>query len=304
MNLEEKITEIIKHQADFNSLFLYRELKEIYPECNPQQQKYLNQALRIILKQGFYYEDTRDQKVFRTIGKNTYRNRLCTSQIIAELAKELHQKYKKKIIIRDIAVSDGITTLDMAIEIDRLDFPVSIKATDLTLYLYYVDRGKEKAVFAGKGRPLQYEIDGELHFCNQGDIPEELGSLFDPEKLEKVSMICPEMMSFIHNSKCEINFAEEDLFNLDPDIGEADIIRIANLLVESTDSHRGYFTKDETVDVLIKLGPHAKEGAFLFLDNYREKIERYGKWRKAGNRWVRCESIAVVPDVLDGVNEI
>jgi hypothetical protein len=119
-------------------------------------------------------------------------------------------------------------------------------------------------------------------------------------------MLAPEAEGAAAGGPCVVAFREEDALDPDPDLAQADIIRIANLLVESTAEHRGYFARDEIIAAIAGLGLRAGDGAWLVLDNFRQKIERAGLWRKdaAAATWIRHPTPAGLPDVLEGVEDV
>jgi hypothetical protein len=297
----------------FDSLFIYRNLKKIYlGEASSSQQSWLAEALRkiIIRSRGWYQfsdEDTR-----RTISKNTRPGRLSTTPMIVELASEISRVNNKAVVIRDMAVSDGTTSLDLAVAAAEKKVPISIMATDASLYLYFSEVEDNKVVFNSNGHPLQYEISGKI-FQKRDNIPDcyktvkgKLDKKFNRKNLDMISTITPEVELVANSNKYNISFKEEDLFSPALDIKKADVIRIANLLVEITDDHKGYFFRDEIIKAISGLGNHVKDGAYLVLNNFRKKIEYIGVWRKDAslNTWIRLPASDGINDDLEGVANI
>ncbi len=54
---------------------------------------------------------------------------------------------------------------------------------------------------------------------------------------QTITMLAPQVDHAVQTGRFALRFREEDAFHPNPDIGEADLIRIANLLVERTDDH-------------------------------------------------------------------
>lgn len=284
----------------FDSLFVYRAIKDIYRTATDAQRVWLAEACRKILIRCFHYAGGRDAARFRDVSRNTHRGRLSTSPAVVSLASELSDARRDRAIVRDMAVADGITSLDIAVIAGEQDIPISIVATDRFLFLYFAELEGNKAAFAGDGTPIQYEIGGRTFSGKEGD------ATLDPTSAERITMLAPEVEAAAESGRCHMSFKEEDVLDPDPDIAEADIIRVANILVESTDSHRGYFTRDEIVSAIARLGIHARDSARLLLDNFREKVERRGQWRKdaLAGKWIRLSTPAGLPDVLEGVGDI
>jgi hypothetical protein len=121
-----------------------------------------------------------------------------------------------------------------------------------------------------------------------------------------IAMLAPRVAFAAESRPNQLQFGEENAFDPRTDIAEADIIRIANLFVERTEDHRGYYRREDIVAAIAELGRRAKDGAHLFLDNFRKKLEHVGHWRKDGSsqEWVRIPvDGAFVPD-LHGVGNI
>ena len=294
-----------------NSLFVYRDLKKLHPRAATAQRPWLEEAVRKIMIrcQGWSDVPAPDR---RSISKNTRPGRLATTPIIVDLAAEIARRAGRPAVVRDMAVADGITSLELATLAADRNVVLSVVATDAWLHLYYAEHDGNQAVFKTDGDPVQYEILGKL-FRRGRELPESyrkpmkaLDSLFDPVRLGRITTIAPEVERAAASADCDITFKEEDLFHPEPDIAEADIIRVADLLVEITPDHRGYFQRGEIIEAVARLGAVVKDGAYLFLDNYRRKMERCGRWRKAAARgqWLRQPIASDMPVVLDGVSGI
>ena len=297
----------------FDSLFVWRELKRLYKGANAPKRKWLEKAIRKALVRCYRDPRGRDEARFRDIGKNTWPGRLASTPVVVRLARKIEARRKHKPILRDMAVSDGVTSLDVAQMAAAENAPVSIVATDAFLYLHFTECDGGQAVFLGDGRPLQYEFLGQIYRMQDGEEPgscagirRRLDQSFAEGDVASVPMLAPEVELAVESGRYDISFREEDLFEPDPDISSADIIRIANMLVETTETHRGYFLKAEIVDAIAELGTRAKDAAYLLLNNFREKVERLGLWRKdtAGGQWVRESNPSELPGVLDGVGDI
>ncbi len=297
----------------FDDLFVYRELKARYAEAPPAQRPWLDVACRKTLLRCLETPETVHGPLTREIVRNTWRGRLATTQMIIDLAAHAFRPLHRKIIIRDMAVSDGVTALDLAEEAARRGVEVSITATDLRLYLLYAERDGNDVVAYSDGEPCQYAIGGHTYGLRHADVPAalrtaqaELDEAVRGRAAQRVTMLAPQVDHAVQTGQLAIRFKEEDAFDPDPDIGEADIIRIANLLVERTDDHRGYYYRQDILAALSRLGRVAKDGTYLYLDNFRKKVEHVGLWRKdaAAGHWAR---LSVAPDVamdLEGVTSI
>jgi hypothetical protein len=119
-------------------------------------------------------------------------------------------------------------------------------------------------------------------------------------------MLAPQVDHALRTGELALRFKEEDAFDPDPDIGEADIIRIANLLVERSDDHRGYYYRQDILDAIARLGRAARDGAYLYLDNFRKKVEHVGLWQKdaSASEWTRLPVAEDVAVDLAGVTSI
>jgi len=297
----------------FDSLFAWRELKRLHKDADAPKRRWLEKGIRKALARCFHAPRGRDKSRFRDIGRNTRRGRLASTPVVVQLARKIETRHKRKPILRDMAVSDGVTSLDVAQMAAAENVPVSIVATDAFLYLHFTECDGGQAVFLSDGRPLQYEFSGETHRMQDGEVPERCAGIrrrldqsFAEGDVARVAMLAPEVELAVESGRYDISFREEDLFEPDPDISSADIIRIANMLVETTATHRGYFLKAEIVDAIAALGTRAKDAAYLLLNNFREKVERLGLWRKdtARGQWVRESNPSELPGVLDGVGDI
>jgi len=290
----------------FDSLFVYRELKALYGTASEAQRQWLGEACRKLLVRCFHHASGRDPSRFRDIGKNTWRGRLGTTAAVVALAAETLAERGRKAVVRDMGVSDGGTSLDLAEAAAEQAVPLAIVATDRFLFLHFAERDGDRAVFASGGAPIQYELDGKARRAADAEPQPRLDALFRPGGLERITMLAPEVELAAESGRCDIAFKEEDVLRPEPDLAQADILRVANVLVEATADHRGYFTRDEIVRAIARLGTHAGDGARLVLDNFRRKIERGGLWRKdaAAGCWRRLHTPAGLPDVLDGIADI
>jgi hypothetical protein len=293
----------------FDNLFVYRRLKEIYKNADKAQKKWLDEACRKIITRCFEYPQERTESLQREIPRNTSRGRLSTTSMIIDLALRISNKNKKKVIIRDTAIADGITTLDMAMKAVEQKIPVSITATDILLYLYFGKLEGNRVVFTSDGVAVQYEIRGEIYRAGNNNLPvchkniqKKLNRIFDQTKLDRITMLSSE----VELSGYNILFKEEDVFNPEPDIAEADIIRVANILVEKTDDHRGYFYREDIIKAIANLGRYAKDGSYLVLNNFRKKMEHVGMWKKelSSNKWIRLSIPDGMKDDLEGIGDI
>lgn len=296
----------------FDSLFIYRDLKKMFGRASSSQRSWIAEAMRKTLIRSTGWSDPPPESSRRGVSKNTRPSRLSTTAIIVELSRDIHHCSGRKIIIRDVAVSDGTSSAELADMAAKRGVPVSIVATDAWLYLYYAISDGNQVVFNSRGEPVQYEIQGKT-FRRGDKIPaslrqskEQLEKTFDRDGLERITTIAPDVEALVDSGDYDIVFKEEDLFHPEPDMKEADIIRVANLLVEITKDHRGYYSREEILKAVADLGRCVKDGAYLFLDNYQSKIERCGKWQKDSLpvMWRRLPVAMDIPEVLDGVSDI
>ena len=215
-------------------------------------------------------------------------------------------------VIRDLAVSDGITTLDLWRAIEARGVGARVTGTDLRLAVRYAEAGAGRGVSLSDGSVLQVEIGGVLYGRGHRDL--SAAPVRAREGLEKAlagggtataTMLAPEVEWAAGRTAGGLRFREEDAFDPDEDIGEADVIRVANLLVERTADHRGYYDRADIVAALGRVGEKAKDGAHLYLNDFRKKVEHVGHWRKDGARgaWVR-EPVGGVAADLAGVRDI
>ena len=296
----------------FNSLFVYRDLKKMFGQGNSAQEVWIAEAMRKMLIRSTGWSEHPPEPSRRAVSKNTRPGRLSTTAAIVDLARGIHARSGQKVVIRDVAVSDGTSSVELAALAAERGVPVCIVGTDAWLCLCYAIREGDQVVFNSRGKPLQYEIHGKL-FRWGDEVPaslaqskQRLEKAFGTGALERITTIAPDIEASVGAGDYDMVFKEEDLFSPDPDMREADIIRVANLLVEVTDDHRGYFSREEILKALVELGRCVKDGAFLFLDNYRNKIERCGGWQKDSSsaRWRRLDLALDTPDVLEGVRDI
>ena len=294
----------------FDCLFVYRELKALYAEASPEQRPWLDVACRKVLLRCLETPETAHDPLTREIVRNTWRGRLATTKMIVDLVERSFGQCNRKIIVRDTAVSDGVTTLDLAEEAARRGVAVSITATDLRMYLLYAGRDGNEVVGYSDGEPCQYVIGGQTYGVRHAEVPAALRSAqveLDRElrglAAERITMLAPQVDHAVRTGELPLRFKEEDAFDPDPDIGDADIIRIANLLVERSADHRGYYYRQGILAAISRLGTAAKDGAYLYLDNFRKKVEHVGLWRKdaAAGEWTRLPVAGDVAVDLDGV---
>jgi len=297
----------------FDSLFVYRALKVLYKEAVEEQRLWLDVACRKILLRSLEVSEKRHHPLTREIVRNTGRGRLTTTPLIVQLARNLSSQWGRSTIIRDMAVSDGVTCLDLAEEAAARGVAVSITGTDLLLYLGFAESNGNEVVAHSDGVPCQYLIEGLSYGGPHPAVPEALKSL--REKLdqmvrkadvERITMLSPQVEHALETRRYDLSFREEDVFDPDPDIRESDIIRIANLFVERTADHRGYYCREDILKAISRLGQIAKNGAHLYLNNFRKKIEHVGLWRKDGSArvWVRLDPGTNLAADLDGVDSI
>jgi hypothetical protein len=297
----------------FDDLFVYRELKALYPEAPLEQRPWLDVACRKVLLRCLETPEDSHGALGREIVRNTWRGRLATTSMIIDLAAHLFEQWRRAIIIRDMAVSDGVTALDLAEEAARRGVDVSITATDLRLYLLYAEHDGDEIVCYSDGDPCQYIIEGQTYGARHPDVPAALGpaqaeleeSVRGP-RAQRITMLAPQVDHALQAGELALRFKEEDAFGPDPDIGEAEIIRIANLLVERSDDHRGYYYRRDILDAMSRLGRAARDGAYLYLDNFRKKVEHVGLWQKdaSAGEWTRLPVAGDIAPDLDGVTSI
>ncbi len=297
----------------FDSLFAYRTAKEIHKAASDAQRRWLEAACRKILIRCVEYPETGNESLTREIPRNTRRDRLATTQMVVGLAKTLLGTGQRTVNVRDMAVADGITSLDVAVTAAGQGVPISITATDVQLYLHFVEIHGHRAVFTSDGVAHQYEIQGHLFktedrgaSSRHRSAMDALDAMFTRGRSERITMVAPEVERAAESRRYDMSFKEEDALDPHPDIAEADIIRVANLLVERTVDHRGYFGREDIIRMVGQIGLHAKNGAHLLLDNFRQKIERVGHWRKdaSSSRWTRVDTGPQIAPALEGVADI
>ena len=98
----------------FDSLFVYRELKARYAGAAAGQRPWLDVACRKVLLRCLEPPETAHGPLTREIVRNTWRGRLATTRMIVDLAAREFGHAHGTVIIRDMAVSDGVTALDLA----------------------------------------------------------------------------------------------------------------------------------------------------------------------------------------------
>ncbi len=297
----------------FDCLFVYRVLKARYAEAPPAQRPWLDVACRKILLRCLEVPETAREAQTREIVRNTWRGRLATTGMIVDLAAQAFAPSQGPVIIRDMAISDGVTTLDLAEEAARRGVDVSITGTDLRLCLRYAEHGRDEAVCYGNCEPIQYVIAGQTYGVRHADVPAALATVrtgldetVKGPTARMVTLLAPQVDRAVRTGRYALGFREEDAFHPDPDIAHADIIRVANLLVERTEDHRGYYHREDILKAISRLGRMAKDGAYLYLDNFIKKVERVGLWRKdaAVGEWRRLPAGAGVAVDLEGVGSI
>jgi hypothetical protein len=297
----------------FDDLFVYRQLKTRYSEAPPPQRPWLDVACRKILLRCLETPEAAHEPLTREIVRNTWRGRLATTGMIVGLAARAFVPSHGTVIIRDMAVSDGVTALDLADEAARRGVDVAITATDLRLYLLYAECDGNEVVAYRDGEPCQYAICGQTYGLRHADVPAalraaqtQLDETVRGPAAQTITMLAPQVDDAIQAGRIPLRFQEEDAFDPAPDIAEADTIRIANLLVERTDDHRGYYYREDILTTLSRLGGVAKDGAYLYLDNFRKKVEHVGLWRKdaAAGHWTRLPVDGDVAQDLEGVTSI
>jgi len=297
----------------FDSLFVYRALKEIYKDSAQPQRKWLDAACRKTLIRCVEYPESGHEALTREIPRNTYPRRLATTPMLVALAAELQRDTGRTTVIRDMAVADAVTSLDVAEAAAQQGIPVSITATDIQLYLYFAKLGDDRAVSTGNRTVTQYEIDGRTYGTRHDDVPpshlirkKQLDETLASPAADRINMLAPEVELAEASGRYDISFKEEDASHPDPDISGAHIIRVANLFVERTPEHRGYFYRADMVQAIAQLGIPVKDGAYLFVDSFIQKLERVGKWRKdaSSSRWIRLPTPTEIPEVLNGIADI
>jgi len=297
----------------FDSLFIYRELKALYRAAPEAQQRWIDVACRKVLLRCLEVPADAHTRLTREIVRHTSRGRLATTELAVGLAADLFAQHGRKIVIRDMAVSDGVTTLDLAEAAARRGVPVSITGTDLQLHLLHAMQGSEGIVSLCDGTVLQCVIAGITYGVRHADLStapagrlEVLAAELRGSGGERVTMLAPQVEQVAASGQFDLRFRQEDAFNPHPDIGEADIIRIANLLVERTDRHRGYYCRSDIVEAIARLGSRAKGGAYLLLNNFMQKTEHVGlrKKEKPSPRWVRVPVSGPFREDLSGVSDI
>ncbi len=148
-------------------------------------------------------------------------------------------------------------------------------------------RDGNEVVCYSNGEPCQYAIAGQTYGVRHPDVPAALGpaqaeldEAVRGPATQGITMRVPQVDHAVQTGRLGIPFKEEDAFDPDPDIGQADIIRVANRFVERGDDHRGYYYRQDILEAMSRLGKAAKDGAYLYLDNFRKKVEHIGLWRK------------------------
>jgi len=294
-----------------DSLFVYRGLKEIYPTVPDGRQQWIDVACRKMILRCMEVPKDSQAELTREIVRNTCQGRLATTEMMAAEAAEIWEHTQRSVTIRDIAVSDGITTLDLYEATAALGIPALIKGTDLRLYLTYADDGGDRVVAHSDGSIQQLEIDSTLYGLRHeplsavpaGRLAKPTGALVGPAAVT-ITMLAPRVEAEANPDR--LFFGEENAFDPQPDIADANIIRVANLFVERTEDHRGYYRREDIIAAIAALGRRARDGTHLFVDNFRKKIEHIGHWRKDESRkeWVRIPVHGdVVPD-LAGIENI
>jgi len=297
----------------FDSLFVYRELKGAYRSASGVQRSWLSAACRKIIVRCLDVPMAMDVALTREIVRNTEPGRLGTTPMMVELSQRLAEEGARPVVVRDMAVSDGITTLDLAASAAGQGVPTAITGTDLHLYLRYAREGEDQAVSYIGGAPLQYEMSGET-FGLLHDDPAlasqkeryRLDGALSGEGVLTVPILAPEVEVAVESGEHDLCFKEEDAFDPDGDIAQADVIRVANLFVERTADHRGYYYRDDILQAIRRLGEKAKDGAYLYLDDFLKKTEHIGLWRKseAAGRWERLPVSGNCREDLEGVTDI
>ena len=296
-----------------DSLFVYRRLRGLCPTAPDTQRRWLDAACRkIILRCVEVSEESQDQ-LTREIVRNTWRGRLATTAMAADLAADLWRRSRRRIAIRDMAVSDGITTLDLVEAVAAREVPAVTTGTDLRLFLTYAEIGGDRAVALSDGSVLQLEIGGTMYGVRQNAVSagpagqrQILTAALTAPDTDTISILAPQVASVAKTRPDELRFCEEDAFDPPADIVEADIIRIANLFVERTDDHRGYYYRGDILAAMAQLGRRAKDGARLLLNNFRKKIEHVGHWRNdaSSRQWIRIPVCGPFAPDLDDVESI
>ena len=157
----------------FDNLFVYRDLKRAFRHANASRRDLLAEAARKVLIRCTGWSGPPIDSTRRGISKNTRPERLRTSSMIVELADEMWRVTSRKIAIRDIAVSDGSTSLDMAAAAAERRVPIHIVGTDAWLYVYCREIEGNRVAFNSRGEALQFEIDGQT-FRRNDSVPDSL----------------------------------------------------------------------------------------------------------------------------------
>jgi len=297
----------------FDSLFVYREFKEAYGQATARQRKWFEAACRKLLIRCVEFPEEGTESLLREIPRNTRQGRLATTRIVIRRARDLLRQRRRRVLLRDMAVADGITTLDVALEASRKKLPLDIVASDVQVFLRFAESQGGRAVFTSDGKAVQHEIGGRTMRAGDAQLSRDyaavcrrLDALSTRRGLKRGTMLAPEVEAAVSERRCAISFKEEDVFDPAPDIARADIIRIANLLVERTADHRGYFDREDIVKAIRGIGVRAKDGAYLYVDNFRKKVERVGVWRKdrRAGKWIRQPTPAQLAEALEGVGDI
>jgi len=297
----------------FDSLFVYRELKAFYEAAPETQRRWLDVACRKVLMRCLEVHEDSQDALTREIVRNTMRGRLATTDMVVDLAARLSSHGQRTIMVRDMAVSDGITTLDLAETAARRGVPLTITGTDLQLHLLYANHGQDRVVATSDLTALQYELDGKTYGARHDPLPstlhpraEALLPQLNTPGADRITMLAPQVETAVRSERYDIEFREENAFDPGPGIAEADVIRIANLFVERTDDHRGYYYREDILGAISSLGRKAKPSAYLYLNNFRKKIEHIGLWRKDADAraWTRVPVAGDFATDLAGVGDI
>ncbi len=249
------------------NLLTYARLRELYPKLSGKKQKDLLKILRQIQFQAVIFREGGTDGKADIINRRTWPGRLDRTFAVLDRFMEKSENKDKKLKIADFAVSEGVTTLELARHYQ--DKGVKITGYDRTLGFYVVQGEFAVYLFSDSGELLQIVTEksgivkrGSTAWNALAESGTRIFGKMDSvrkEKLPYVSLLSPEAEEFARLHPDILEFKRQDIFLPLPE--QYDFMRVSGLLVRGRVS---YFS-DETINkALQQMGTALRDGGEIY----------------------------------------